>query len=83
MYKILSTSTQANKPCSHLVRLRLKLRDNYSELLSPTPHHDAIVRPKERVATILAQVDFAIVAYLIQTMSLLLDKRPHNLNSIF
>ncbi|KAH9020325.1 enhancer of polycomb-like-domain-containing protein [Lactarius pseudohatsudake] len=27
------------------------------DLISPTPHHDAVVRPKERAAAILAQVD--------------------------
>ncbi len=57
MYTVPSTGTQANKPCSRNVGLRLKSRDNNGELLSPTPHHDAVVRPKERAAAILAQVD--------------------------
>ncbi|KAI9437906.1 enhancer of polycomb-like-domain-containing protein [Lactarius psammicola] len=35
----------------------LKSRDNNGDLVSPTPHHDAVIRPKERTAAILAQVD--------------------------
>ncbi|KAH9008340.1 hypothetical protein EDB83DRAFT_2531843 [Lactarius deliciosus] len=42
---------------TRIVGLRLKSRDNNGDLISPTQHHDAVVRPKERAAAILAQVD--------------------------
>jgi hypothetical protein len=53
---LLSTSTRANRPSSRIVGLRLKSRDNNGELISPISRHDAVVRPKERAAAILAQV---------------------------
>jgi hypothetical protein len=37
--------------------VKLKPRDNTGDLVSPGPHYDAVVRPKERTAAILAQVD--------------------------
>ncbi|KAI0300651.1 enhancer of polycomb-like-domain-containing protein [Multifurca ochricompacta] len=40
-----------------VVGLKLKSRDNNGELVSPAPLHDTVVRPKERAATILAQID--------------------------
>jgi enhancer of polycomb-like protein len=42
--------------CSRLP-LKIRSRDNNGELVSPTPHHDAVVRPKERNAAIVAQID--------------------------
>jgi hypothetical protein len=38
------------------IGVKLKARDNTGDLVSPGPLHD-VVRPKERAATILAQVD--------------------------
>jgi hypothetical protein len=38
------------------IGVKLKPRDN-GDLVSPGPHHDMVVRPKERAAAILAQVD--------------------------
>jgi hypothetical protein len=52
---------QANRPNSRIVGLRLKSRDNNGELISLMSHHDAVVRPKERAAAILAQVDSEMV----------------------
>ncbi|KAN0134192.1 hypothetical protein V8E53_007964 [Lactarius tabidus] len=40
-----------------IVGLRIKSRDNKGDLVSLSAHHDAAVRPKERAATIIAQVD--------------------------
>jgi len=37
--------------------VKLKPRDHTGDLVSPGPHYDAVVRPKERTAAILAQVD--------------------------
>ena len=37
--------------------LKIRSRDNNGDLMSPTAHHDAVVRPKERAAAILAQID--------------------------
>ncbi|KAF8495934.1 enhancer of polycomb-like-domain-containing protein [Russula emetica] len=37
--------------------VKLKSRDNNGDLMSPVSHHDTVVRPKERAAVILAQVD--------------------------
>ena len=42
---------------SRIGGVKLKPRDNTGDLVSPGPHHDAVVRPKERAAAILAQVD--------------------------
>ncbi|KAH9172971.1 hypothetical protein EDB89DRAFT_2162504 [Lactarius sanguifluus] len=42
---------------TRIVGLRLKSQDNNGNLISPTQHHDAVVRPKERATAILAQVD--------------------------
>ena len=53
----LSTSIRANRPNSRIVGLRIKSRDHKAELISPSPHHDAVVHPKEHAAAILAQVD--------------------------
>jgi enhancer of polycomb-like protein len=39
------------------IGVKLKQRDNNGDLLSPVSHHDSVVRPKERAAAILAQVD--------------------------
>jgi hypothetical protein len=44
-------------PYSRIVGLRLKSRDNKGDLVSSSAHHDAVVRPKDRAATIIAQVD--------------------------
>jgi len=41
---------------ARLPGVRIK-RDNNGELVSPAPHLDTVVRPKERAAAILAQVD--------------------------
>ena len=43
-------------PCRR-IGVKLKARDNNGDLMSPISHHDAVVRPKERAAAILAQVD--------------------------
>lgn len=43
-------------PC-RLRGVKLKPRDNNGDLMSPVSHHDTVVRPKERAAAILAQVD--------------------------
>ena len=43
-------------PCRRISGVRLK-RDNNGDLMSPVSHHDTVVRPKERTAAILAQVD--------------------------
>ncbi|KAH9025701.1 hypothetical protein EDB83DRAFT_2656378 [Lactarius deliciosus] len=51
------TREQGSKQKRRIVGLRLKSRDNNGDLISPTQHHDAVVRPKERAAAILAQVD--------------------------
>jgi hypothetical protein len=56
-YMVLSTSTRANRSCSRIVGLKLKSRDDNGDLVSPTAHLDAMVRPRERAATILAQLD--------------------------
>jgi enhancer of polycomb-like protein len=40
--------------------VKLRARDN-GDLVSPGPHHDSVVRPKERAAAILAQVDREMV----------------------
>ena len=37
--------------------VKLKARDNNGDLMSPISLHDTVVRPKERAAAILAQVD--------------------------
>ena len=37
--------------------MKLKLRDNNSDLMSPISHHDTIVHPKEHATMILGQVD--------------------------
>jgi enhancer of polycomb-like protein len=42
-------------PCRR-IGVKLKSRDN-GDLMSPISHHDTVVRPKERAAAILAQVD--------------------------
>ena len=42
--------------CSRIGGVKLKTRDNNGDLMSPVSH-EAIVRPKERAAAILAQVD--------------------------
>lgn len=42
---------------TRIVGLRIKSRDNKGDFASPSAHHDAVVRPKERAATIIAQVD--------------------------
>jgi len=44
-------------PCRRIGGVRLKPRDNNGDLMSPISHHDTVVRPKERAAAILAQVD--------------------------
>ena len=44
-------------PCRRLGGVKLKPRDNNGDLMSPISHHDTVVRPKERAAAILAQVD--------------------------
>lgn len=43
-------------PCRRIGGVKLKTRDN-GDLMSPVSHHDTVVRPKERAAAILAQVD--------------------------
>lgn len=43
--------------CRRIGGVKLKPRDNNGDLMSPISHHDAVVRPKERAAAILAQVD--------------------------
>lgn len=43
--------------CSHLSGVRIK-RDTNGELVSPAPHPDTIIHPKECAAAILAQVDW-------------------------
>ncbi|KAI0262080.1 enhancer of polycomb-like-domain-containing protein [Gloeopeniophorella convolvens] len=42
---------------SRSVGLKFKQRDINGELVSPTPHPDTIIRPKERAGTIAAQID--------------------------
>jgi enhancer of polycomb-like protein len=44
-------------PRSHIVGLRIKSQDDKGDLVSLSAHHDAVVRPKECAATIIAQVD--------------------------
>jgi enhancer of polycomb-like protein len=46
-----------DRPCRRIGGVKLKQRDNNGDLMSPVSHHDAIVRPRERAAAILAQVD--------------------------
>ena len=53
----MSTDARANRSHSRIVGLRIKSRDNKGDLVSSSAHHDAVVRPKERAATIIAQVD--------------------------
>jgi len=45
------------RPCRRIGGVKLKSRDNNGDLMSPISHHDAVVRPKERAAAILAQVN--------------------------
>jgi enhancer of polycomb-like protein len=44
-------------PCSRIVGLRIKSRDNKGDFVSLSAHHNAVVRPKECAATIIAQDD--------------------------
>jgi enhancer of polycomb-like protein len=46
-----------DEPCSRIGGVKLKPRDSNGDLMSPLSHHDTVVRPKERAAAILAQVD--------------------------
>jgi enhancer of polycomb-like protein len=46
-----------DEPCRRIGGVKLKQRDNNGDLMSPGSLHDAVVRPKERAAAILAQVD--------------------------
>src|SRR6266852_3693810 len=45
------------RPCRRIGGVKLKSRDNNGNLMTPISQHDAVVRPKERAAAILAQVD--------------------------
>ena len=49
-------NAQANRFHRRTVGLRIKSRDNKGDLVSSSAHHDAVIRPKERAATIIAQV---------------------------
>ena len=48
---------RANGPHNCIFGLRIKSRDNKGDLGSSSVHNDAVVRLKERAATIIAQVD--------------------------
>ena len=56
---IVSMLTYTYVPFSRM-GVKLRPRDN-GDLVSPVPHHDSVVRPKERAAAILAQVDREMV----------------------
>ena len=46
-----------DRSCRRIGGVKLKSRDNNGDLMSPVSHHDTVVRPKERAAAILAQVE--------------------------
>lgn len=59
-YCSVMTGELKDRFCRRITGVKLKSRDN-GDLMSPISHHDAVVRPKERAAAILAQVDREMV----------------------